>query len=188
LKNIEKSTQLLCEEHRLIESAILAFTSIIKELDSGTALDRRRVCEIAQSFKTYVERCHHAKEDFLLSMVRARGGASTEYPFRTFYEEHRQIQSLLADLAHGVHEYLGSFHGTPESLVGSLREIVDFYPGHMWKAEHLLFPMADELLSETDQLVLIQHFDWIESIVGSDINEQLRAIVAEFRREPSPAA
>ena len=70
----------------------------------------------------------------------------------------------------------------------SLRNVVDFYPGHMWKAEHLLFPLADELLSEMDQSVLIQQFDWIESIVGAEINGELRAIVAEFRSEPTRAA
>ena len=71
MKNIEKSTQVLREEHRLIESATLAFADIIKELERDTALGRRRVWEIVQSFKTYVGRWHHAKEDFLLSMVRA---------------------------------------------------------------------------------------------------------------------
>ncbi|MGB8064913.1 MAG: hemerythrin domain-containing protein [Candidatus Sulfotelmatobacter sp.] len=188
MENIEKSTQVLREEHRLIESAILAFTVIIKDLDAGAALNRRRVWEIAQSFKTYVGRCHHSKEDFLLSMVRARGGSSAEYPFRTFYEEHRHIQSILSDLAKAAHEYLEALPGTPESLVSCLRNVVDFYPGHMWKAEHLLFPLADEVLSETDQGVLIQQFDWIESVVGADTDEELRAIVAEFRPEPSRAA
>jgi hemerythrin-like domain-containing protein len=148
-------------------------------------LDRRQVWEIAQSFKTYVQRCHHAKEDFLLSMVRARGGSSADYPFRTFYEEHHHIHSLLVDLAKAAREYLEAFRVTRELLVRSLRDAVDFYPGHMWKAEHLLFPLADELLSEADQCVLIEQFDWIESVVGSDVNEQLRAIVAEFRPEPS---
>jgi len=188
MKNRETSTQILREEHRLIESTILAFTSIIRDLAAGTPLDRHRVWEIAQSFKTYVQRCHHSKEDFLLSMVRARGGSSTEYPFRTFYEEHHHIQSLLSDLAKGSHEYLEAFPGAPESLVHSLRNVVDFYPGHMWKAEHLLFPLADELLSETDQGVLIQQFDWIDSIVGAEINGELRAIVAEFHPEPTRAA
>jgi len=71
--------------------------------------------------------------------------------------------------------------------VRSLRDVIDFYPGHMWKADHLLFPLGDELLSEADQQVLIQQFDWIESVVGSDIDEQLRAIVAEFRPKPRAA-
>lgn len=188
MKDIEKSTQILREEHRLIESATLAFAEVIRKLDAGTALDRRRVWEIAESFKIYVERCHHAKEDFLLSMLRARGGSSGDYPFRTFYEEHQHIQPLLANLGKAAHEHLRMFHGTPESLVHSLRDVVDFYPGHMWKADHLLFPLADELLLRSDQEVLIQQFDWIESVVGGDINEQLRAIVAEFRPESTRAA
>jgi hemerythrin-like domain-containing protein len=188
MKNIEQCTQILREEHRLIESAILAFTGIIQDLGAGTALDRQRVWEIAQSFKTYVQRCHHSKEDFLLSMVRARGGSAAEYPFRTFYEEHHQVQSLLSDLAKVTHEYVEALPGTPESLASSLRNVVDFYPGHMWKAEHLLFPLADELLSEADQFVLIQQFGWIESVVSTDVSEELRAMVAEFRPEPSRAA
>ena len=187
MKNIEKSTQVLREEHRPIESATLAFADIIKELERDTALDRRRVWEIVQSFKTYVGRWHHAKEDFLLSMVRARGGCSAEYPGRNFYEEHQRIQPLLANLAKTAYEYLQAAHCTPESLVRSLRDVIDFYPGHMWKADHLLFPLVDELLSEEEQQVLIQQFDWIESVVGSDIDEQLRAIVAEFRPKPRAA-
>jgi hemerythrin-like domain-containing protein len=116
-----------------------------------------------------------------------RGGCSAEYPGRTFYEEHQRIQPLLANLAKTAHEYLQAAHCTPESLVRSLRDVIDFYPGHMWKADHLLFPLGDELLSEADQQVLIQQFDWIESVVGSDIDEQLRAIVAEFRPKPRAA-
>lgn len=188
MRNIETSTQILREEHGLIENAILAFTGIINDLAAGNVLDRRRVWEIAQSFRTYVQRCHHSKEDFLLSMVRGRGGCSGEYPFRNFYEEHHHIQSLLSDLAKVIHEYLEALPGTPESLVHSLRNVVDFYPGHMWKAEHFLFPLADKLLSEADQIVLIQQFDRIESVVGADMHEELCAIVAEFRPEPSPAA
>lgn len=186
MRDSDKSTQVLREEHRLIENAMLSFTGIIKELETGAALDHHRVWEILQSFKTYVQQWHHAKEDFLLSMVRARGGCS-QYPARTFYEEHQHIQTLLANLTKATNEYMQPAHDTPESLVQSLRDIVDFYPGHMWKANHLLFPLADELLSEVDQEVLMQQFDWIESVVGSDIDEKVRAIVAEFRSDPRVA-
>ena len=183
MKNIEQSTQVLREEHRLIECATLAFADIIKELERGSVLDSRRIWELTQAFKTYVARWHHSKEDFLLSMLRARGGLSADYPGRIFYEEHQRIPPLLANLEQTAHAYLQATHGTLESLTRSLGEVVDFYPGHMWKADHLLFPLAGELLSQADQDVLIQQFDWIESAVGSDTDEQLRAIITEFRPE-----
>lgn len=188
MKDGEKCRHVLREEHRLIESIILVFTDLIKKLETGRVQDRHRVWEIAQSFKTYAEQCHHAKEDFLLSMLRVRGGALGEYPFDTFYQEHQQIQQLLTNLAHASYESLQAFHGRPDSLVHSLRELVDFYPGHMWKADHLLFPLADKLLLHSDQQVLIQQFDWIESVAGGSISEQLRAMVAEYRPDALPAA
>lgn len=180
MTEIQTSTEPLREEHRVLETAMLAFAQLVREFEAGKALDRHRVWELAQSFKNFVERSHHAKEDFLLAMLRARGGSSAEFPIRTFYEEHQHLQTFLANLAKAAHEYLHVYHGTPDPLARSLRELVDFYPGHMWKADHLLFPLADELLSEADQRVLVDQFEWIESVVGSDVNEELRAIVAEF--------
>jgi len=180
MKNIETSTRVLREEHHLIEDATVAIAEVIKELEKGTSLDRRRVVEIAQSFATFVGRCHHPKEDFLLSMIRTRCGCTGEYPVRTFYEEHHRVELLLAGLSKTAKEYAEAVHGNSRPLVQCFVDVVDFYPGHMWKADHILFPLADELLSELDQEVLIQQFAWIDSAVGSGADEQLRAIVAEF--------
>ncbi len=180
MKKIETSTRVLREEHVLIEAAMVAFANVIKGLERGNASDRRRVVEIAQSFATFVGRRHHPKEDFLLSMIRTRCGCTGEYAVRTFYDEHHRVELLLAELGKTAAEYSATVPGSSTRLVQCLGEIVDFYPGHMWKADHILFPLADELLSETDQDVLIQQFAWIDKAVGSSADEQLRAIAAEF--------
>ncbi len=181
MKNIETSTRVLRNEHHLIEDATVAIAEIIKELEKGTSLDPSRVVEIAQSFAIFVGRCHHPKEDFLLSMIRTRCGCTGKYPVRTFYEEHHRVELLLAELSKTATEYSAAIHGSSGPLVQCLDDVVDFYPGHMWKADHILFPLADELLSEMDQDVLIQQFAWIDQAVGGGPDEQLRAIVAEFR-------
>jgi len=187
MTDVEKSTQVLREEHQLIENAIEAIADIIKELEKGTALNRHRVWEFAQPFATFVGRSHHTKEDFLLSMIRARRGCSDEYAIRSFYAEHHRVEVLLASLRKTADEYLEGVAGSSESLVGSFRDVVDFYPGHMWKADHILFPLADDLLSEKDQGVLIEQFAWIESAVGGNADEQLRAIATEFHPKPKVA-
>lgn len=184
---VEKSTQVLREEHRLIENAIVAMAGIIKEIESGNRLDRRQVREMAQAFATFVGRSHHSKEDFLLSMIRARRGCSDDYAIQTFYEEHHQVEEILAGLRKTANEYLDAANQSAEPLVRSLRDVVDFYPGHMWKADHVLFPLADDLLSDADQGVLVEQFSWIESAVGGDADENLRAITAEFHPKPEAA-
>ncbi len=181
MKNIETATRVLREEHRLIEEATVTMAEVIKALEKDTSFDRRRVVEIAQSFATFVGRCHHPKEDFLLSIIQTRCGCTGEYPVRTFYEEHRRVELLLAELSKTAKEYSKAVHGSSGPLVQCFGDVVDFYPGHMWKADHILFPLADGLLSEIDQDVLIQQFTWIDKAVGSGADGQLRAIVAEFR-------
>ena len=187
MNEIEKSTRVLRKEHQLIESAIITIADLIKELEKGVAFDRRRIWEMAQSFATYVGRWHHSKEDFLLSMIRARRGCSADYPVRSFYEEHHFVEVIVARLKKTSDEYLNASGDNSEPLIQSFRDVVDFYPGHMWKADHILFPVADELLSENDQTVLVQHFAWIDSAIGVDADEQLRAIVAEFRPQAEVA-
>src|SRR5512146_2419149 len=171
MKNIETATRVLREEHHLIEDAIVAMADVIKELQKATSLDDRRVAEIAQSFARFVGRSHHPKEDFLLSMIRTRCGCTGEYPVRTFYEEHHRVELLLAELSKTAAEYSATVRGSWEPLVHCFEDVVDFYPGHMWKADHILFPIADELLSGIDQDVLIQQFAWIDKAVGSDADE-----------------
>lgn len=187
ISEAEKSTHVLREEHRLIEDALVAVAAVIKKLEKDNTLDRRQVWEMAETFATFVGRSHHSKEDFLLSMIRARTGCSDQYAVRTFYEEHHRVEELLARLRKTAHEYLEAADQGSDPLVGSLRDVLDFYPGHMWKADHILFPLADELLSEADQGVLVEQFSWIESAVGDDAEENLRAIVAELCPKPKAA-
>lgn len=187
MEAVEKSTVVLQKEHQSIENATIAIAHIIKELESGVALERRRVWELVQSFATYVGRWHHTKEDFLLAMIRAQRGSSAEYPVRSFYEEHHRVEELIAQLKRTADEYLKATEYSAERLIETLCDVVDFYPGHMWKADHILFPLADELLSEADHAVLVRQFAWIDSAIGSDADEQLRAIVAEFRPQAKVA-
>ena len=187
MNDVEKATDVLREEHRLIANALVAMAASIKKLEKGYTLDRRQVWEMAGAFVTFVGRMHHGKEDFLLSMIRARKGCSDEYAIRTFYDEHHRVEELLARLRKTAAEYLDAADQDSERLIESLQQVVDFYPGHMWKADHVLFPLADDLLSDTDQGVLVEHFSWIESIVGGDADENLRAIVAEFCPRPKAA-
>ena len=184
MDKIGNATSVLRNEHHLIERAILALAWILKELQTGTVLDHRRVLEMARLFKSYLERCHHVKEDFLLSMVRACEGSFARYPVQSFYDEHHRTEPLLTGLVKAAQEHASRNGASTEALVRSLRDVIDFYPGHIWKANYLLFPLADELLRQADQHVLVQQFEWIESTVGHDTAEQFSAMVAEFCPQP----
>jgi hemerythrin-like domain-containing protein len=120
------------------------------------------------------------KEDFLLCMVRACEESFGRYPVQSFYDEHHRTQPILINLVKAAQEYTHHSGSDGEALVRSLCDVIDFYPGHIWKGDHLLLPLADELLREADKHVLIQQFKWIESTVGDDAAREFAAMVAEF--------
>ena len=163
-----------------MERAMVVFVEIISKLEAGVALDRRKVAEMVQAFKAYVELWHHPKEDFVLSILRDRGVSSSDYPMRAFYEEHDRIEPLLAALHQAAQKYLQCTIGDPENLTIALSDVVDLYPGHMWRTDHLLFPLAKAKLADRDQEALIEQYDSIETMIGSDVNLELKAILEEL--------
>lgn len=174
------STDVLREEHRLMERAMVVFVEIINKLETGVALDRRKVAEMMQAFKAYVELWHHPKEDFVLSILRDRGVSSSDYPMRAFYEEHDRIEPLLAALHQAAQQYSQFAESDSANLAKALSDIVDLYPGHMWRADHLLFPLAKARLADRDQEALIEQYDSIETMIGSDVVVELKAILEEL--------
>ncbi len=97
MDNIGNATSVLREEHHLIEKAILGLGWILKELQTGTVLDRRRVLEMTKLFKNYLERYQHVKEDFLLSpllVVCARVYQSSIPSEKTEHTQHGNRRGL----------------------------------------------------------------------------------------------
>lgn len=171
-----------------MERAMLLFVEIINKLEAGVALDRHKVAEMVGAFKEYVERWHHPKEDFVLSVLRLRGVSSSGYPMRSFFEEHARIEPLLTTLHHAAQQYLQFAESDSENLAKALSDVVDLYPGHMWKADHLLFPLAIAKLAERDQEALIEQYNSIETMIGNDIDVELKAILEELQSEEERVA
>ncbi len=180
LQSVGSATQVLREEHRLMERAMIAFAGAVGRLEQHSAVDRGSLIELAETFALYADRWHHSKEGFLVSQMLARGRNADEFLIRTFHDEHVRTHPLLSDLSQAANEYSQS--GSIEPLANCLRQAVDYYPGHMWKADHLLFPLADAVLTPADQRALEAQFVSIEEMVGRGMHARLRAIVEEFGR------
>ena len=161
-----------------MERAVIAFARAVEQLEQHSPVDRRAIIELANTFVVYSDRWHHSKEGFLVSQVLARGHNANEFLIRTFYDEHVSTDPLLTGLNQAADQYAQS--GSFEPLVNCLRQAVDYYPGHMWKADHLLFPLADAVLTPADQHALQEQFVSIEQVVGGGMHARLRAIVEEF--------
>jgi len=57
-----------------------------------------------------------------------------------------------------------------EGLIETLRKLIELYPSHIWKEDYLLFPMAEKLLSESEQKELSAQFARHEATIKADLH------------------
>ena len=63
-----------------------------------------------------------------------------------------------------------------ESLVKSLRGLIDLYPNHIWKEDYLLFPMTNKVLGLDEQRDLLEKFERVEDAIGRDAHRRFEQL------------
>jgi hypothetical protein len=58
----------------------------------------------------------------------------------------------------------------------------------MWTADHLLFPLAEAKLADRDQEALIEQYNSIETMIGNDVDVELKVILEELPSEEGRVA
>lgn len=96
--------------------------------------------------------------------------------------EHRWVHALTDELANSVSAYVLNRHAGRQRLATVLRQIVAFYPRHIWQEEYLLFPIAKQVLSATDEQLIARGFSAVESEIGADVHHAFEAL-ARFIEE-----
>lgn len=149
-----KSTQMLEAEHHVIQKVAEACGVLAEELENGANLPVGVLQSLVAFLGIYAGQYHHEKEKWLVSMLRVKGVPSGTWPTVTLDHENLKLASLVNELAVAVDAHSKGTAGAASTIGTILRSISELYPDHIWKEDYVLLPMADKLLSETDQRVL----------------------------------
>lgn len=177
-------TAIMEHEHLIIHRVVAAMVRLIDELDHGSEPDTEILEGLVSFLQVFADQCHHTKEDrWLFPLLEARGVPPSGCPVGALEDEHKQARVLGNRLAEAVAQLKSQgFTAAKESLTRALRELVALYPGHLWKEDYLLLPMADKLLSHEDQEKLVKDFDGVEAGIQAGLHEQLEVFPAALER------
>ncbi len=179
----KKATQILEEEHHLIQQVVGAMAALADKVSEGQPADKELLVNLDEFMRIFVEKCHHEKEEnFLFPLLVRKGVPVAGCPIGALSHEHQSAGKLTADLGTAVEAYLRSPADMGQFLVTTLRGIVTLYPGHIWKENYLLFPMTDKILAPKEQQELAEQFEAVERKIGPDVHrrfEQLATTLAE---------
>ncbi len=180
-----KATDILMQEHRLIERVLDALETAAGHLVRGHEVRPGFFLDAAAFIAGFADGVHHHKEEDVL--FGAMGGpASPEAGgvVEMMLDEHQEARFL----SRGIREAARSLEAGDDTvrvqLVMNAQRYVALLRDHIEKEDEILFPMADELLSPEEQSQLIRGIERIEREEASaGAPERFRALAEKLEEE-----
>ena len=163
----------LVHEHEVILRALGVLEQLGGRLEGGQPVDREALGWLLDFFRTFADRCHHAKEEANLFPALERHGLPRESgPLGVMLAEHEEGRALVRGMA----------EANDREIAKAVRGYVALLRAHIDKENSVLFPLAEQLLSEEEQRALAHAFEEVEQAQGPDLHERLLAGLARLER------
>jgi len=158
-----KPTEILMNEHRVIEQVLNSLQAIVEEGMANGRLEEESARMAVDFFRNFADRCHHGKEEVhLFPWMESKGFDRNNGPTGVMMREHeigrahvRGMEEAIAAAAQGDGEALKRFASHANGYIEMLRE-------HIQKEDHCLFNMANQVMSEEDERRMLSLFEHVE--------------------------
>jgi hemerythrin-like domain-containing protein len=177
-----KPTDILSNEHRVIEQVLNCLEKMARRCDTEGKLDKQPAKQAVEFFRHFADRCHHAKEEaHLFPAMEAKGFPREGGPTGVMVHEHqlarahvRAMDAAVEAASAGNALALKQFSQHAHDYIGLLRE-------HIEKEDHCLYTMADQAFTQEDQQELLATFEKVENEeLGAGTHEKYLQIANEL--------
>jgi uncharacterized protein (DUF2249 family)/hemerythrin-like domain-containing protein len=159
------ATAALRHEHEVILRALSLLDRLVPDLAAGKPTAQASAARLREFFETFVDRCHHTKEEqHLFPALERRGIPRQGGPLGVMLAEHEQGRQLLGSLR---------ARDLPEAARAA-RAYGDLLRAHIAKENDVLFALAEQVLGADEQQGLLRAFEAVErEAVGPGVHERL---------------
>jgi hemerythrin-like domain-containing protein len=158
------ATAILKHEHDIILLVLKGVERGAESLDETLAAEPEWLATLVDFFRTFVDRCHHTKEErHLFPRLEARGVPKERGPIGVMLAEHEQGRARVRAVAEAVAAAQAGDAAARRTASDNLLAYVELLRGHIAKENSVLFPMADRVFSAEDQAELEAAFERVEA-------------------------
>jgi len=146
-------------EHRLIERRLALAKRQLADLEAGK-VDNALLVDFVAFIRQYADHCHHGKEEDLLFIALDTKPLSSEQArlLAELREEHLVGRKLTRELDDARAAYQRGELDALQTIVGHIRQLLDFYPKHIEKEDRPFFLPVMKLFSPSEQEELFRAF------------------------------
>jgi hemerythrin-like domain-containing protein len=143
---------------------ILRLIDVMEQITTHSAPDADHLELVVNLIRNYADGLHHAKEEKLLFPLMAKKGFSTEHgPIAVMLDDHAEGRNYVKGIAEQIPAYRNGNVGVLSTIFSNMLGYIDLLRGHIQKENNILFRMADNAISETEQNWLLEQFANLEN-------------------------
>ncbi len=180
-----KPTDILMQEHQVILGVLEAALQEARTMDATGEVDAERLDKMVEFFRSFADHCHHAKEEKeLFALMEQRGLPAEGGPISVMLTEHDEGRRHVRALAEAAALAREGDTSAAASAARELQAFVKLLRNHILKEDTVLYPLADQILTDEDQSKLAEAFERIErEEVGAGIHEKYYQLARELTQE-----
>lgn len=175
----------LIAEHEAVRLTLKILKKIGRQIDETKKIPTtEHVEQLFDFFSTFVDRCHHGKEEELLFPALEQVGISREGgPVGVMVKEHQQGRDLVSKMKNELSRYSDGANDAALNLKKHADDYIALLDFHIEKENNVLFPMAIKHLPEHRLAEMKHGFEKIESEkIGVGKHEQFHQLLEELER------
>lgn len=152
----------MMDEHRHILQVLEALERYAAKVEREGKIDPSLLGQFVDFIANFADAYHHAKEeDVLFKHMELHGFSRQMGPVAVMLYEHDQGRSLVAQMRQAAQDPPGA----PEAIqrvVRSIRDYIALLRQHIYKEDHILYPMAQTNIPPADMEAFKQEFRQVE--------------------------
>lgn len=155
-----KATELLKEDHQLIERALAALATATLQLDRSEPVRAGFFLGMVEFLEGFVHALHYRREEGVLFAAMERAGAPrTAGPLGAVIREHEVSRATTRAIRAAAERWEASDDSAREDVANEARKYVSLLKQHIAREDQLIFPMAEDMIPEGD------HFQVLDDIM-----------------------
>lgn len=173
-----QATQILMEEHRVIERVLSALQVAAERLSRSEQVQPEFFLNAALFIKNFADGCHHRKEEGVLFVAMTESGVPAQGgPIGVMLAEHEQGRAFTRAMKEAAQEWKDGDLSARAAVIKNALGYVALLRQHIHKENNILFPMADRVIPPDWQDKVTADFEHIEhEETGEGVHEKYLAL------------
>lgn len=175
-------TGVLREEHEGIKQMLSVLDEMCNRLESRGNVPSDHFDKVVDFLKTFVDKCHHGKEeDLLFKAMEEAGIPRNGGPVAVMLMEHETGRGFVRALAAGVEKYKKGDNSAAQEISDNGHNYVELLWAHIDKENNILYNIADMHVPKPVQDQLLKAFEKIETErIGPGKHEEYHRLIGQL--------